>query len=696
MKLTKMLCLALALLMVMGAFTAIAASAAATANNSPSIADVVKEDIGVQVREQQPSMTEVLAASAGTSIRTGSADVYDVGETEFYYVNGYGTSGFIEFEKRGEGSLVEVWVATDLSFPAGDPRNDIESKITIYDWQIDYLIAEYENVIYPIESAYFGTPTFHDGSNSLFEDWEYPFFEDEDGKLMMMVWNMVDDSYYDPTYPSYVVGYYSPSIETYYDRNVIHIDSYDWLNRLGADVARPFVYESTVAHEYQHLLHDDLDNDEVSFINEGCSMYAEMLCGYGEPWGYIEQFLFTPDNSLTEWGDQGDINIIADYGAAAMFAIYLNDHFGGADFISALAANQDNGEMGVTSTLAAAGFTDWDFDKVYEAWTLANLIHSDDFGDGWYNYSSIDLNDPQAGELTVHKIKPGMGFVTQSYAFQYTYTQDGYNTGTYLLGPYGTDYLKIQGVRVGELSKLTFKFDGNDNYEPGWKLTASPIGTGGNAWYSGASDLRDVQIVGALDLTGMTEATLSFDTYYFIEEQWDFGFVQVSTDGGATWTSLSNEYTRSDIVLEGHPDIMANLPGLTGQYSGNMAFDLSAYVGGEIMVAFRYMTDWGYTDPGWYVDNIALNGVIIDNGDDVRSFESMQPPVEVDFSVIIYAPEYYNEEFSLPYKMMKLNLDDAAETVEQSLAGFSGYKEIFIIVSSDAGPTNYRFGLLKA
>jgi hypothetical protein len=289
-----------------------------------------------------------------------------------------------------------------------------------------------------------------------------------------------------------------------------------------------------------------------------------------------------------------------------------------------------------------------------------------------------------------------MGFVTQSYAFQYTYTQDGYNTGTYLLGPYGTDYLKIQGVRAGELSKLKFKFDGNDNYEPGWKLTASPIGTGGNAWYSGASDLRDVQIVGTLDLTGMTEATLSFDTYYFIEEQWDFGFVQVSTNGGATWTSLANEYTRSDIVLEGHPNIEANLPGLTGTGSGNMAFDLSAYVGGEVMIAFRYMTDWGYTDPGWYVDNIALNGVIIDNGDDVRSFQSLQPPVEVDFSVIIYAPEYYNEEFSLPYKMLRLDLDDATESIEQSLAGFSGYKEIFIIVSPDAGPTNYRFGLLKA
>jgi len=683
--------------MILGAFSMLATPSSGTTSNAPLIADVVRMDVGPEIRAQQPSMAEVAAAASEIDGSHGLADYYEVGDSEYYYVNGYGTSNFIEFEKRGESDLVEVWIATDLSFPVDDPRNDDPDKITIYDWQIEYLIDEFEEVIYPIESDYFGVPAFHDGSNSLFEDWGYPFMNDDSGRLMIMVWNMVDNSYLDPTYPSYVVGYYSPSIEDYYDRNVIHLDSYDWMNRLGADVARPFVYESTVAHEYQHLLHDDLDEDEVSFVNEGCSMYAEMLCGYEEPWGYIAQFLYTPDNSLTEWGDQGDINIIADYGAAAMFAIYLNDHFGGADFISALAANPDNGEEGVTSTLVAEGYDDWDFDRVYEAWTLANLIHSDEFGDGWYNYSSIDLNDPRAGELTVHKIKPGMGFVTASYAFQWTWTEDGYNTGTYLLGPYGTDYMRIQGTRVGELRKLSFVFDGNDYYEPGWKLAAGPAigGISGQAWYSGASDLRDVSIIGTVDLSGMTEATLTFDTYYAIELQWDFGFVQVSTDGGATWTSLANDYTRDDIVLEGHPDIAANLPGFTGTGDGNMAFDLSAYVGGEVMIAFRYMTDWGTTEQGWYVDNIAINGEIVDNGDDIRSFESMQPPVEVDFSVLIYAPAYSNDGMSLPSKLVRLDLSDDDETVIQSLAEFSGYRDVFIIVSPDSGPTNYRFGLLK-
>jgi hypothetical protein len=684
--------------MVAGAFSAMALPSVVAASTVPRIADVERLDIGPQIRAEKLNMAEVLAAASEVSYSSVSAEVYEVGDKASYYVDGDGLTDYIEFEKRGEGSLVEVWVATDLSFPAGDPRNDDPDKITVYDSQVDYIIGQFEDVIYPMESAYFGLPTPHDGSNS--QAGVPNDFDDAAGRLMMMIWNMVDESYYDSTYPYRVAGYYSPAIETLYDRNVIHLDSYWWSSRIGPDVAKPFEYESTVAHEYQHLLHDDLDDDEAAFINEGCSDYSEMLCGYGAPWGHISSFLYTPDNSLTEWEDQGAINSLADYGAAALFAIYLNDHFGGAPFISALAANKDNGIEGVTSTLAARGYPEWNFQKVFEAWRLANLIHTDDFGDGWYNYASIDLNDPRAGETTVHYgIKPGMGFVTQSYAFQYTLTLQGYNTYTYLMNPYGTDYMKIQGVRAGQLLKWFFKFDGDNNYDVGWKLAPSPAVTGfsGNAWFSGAGNLRDISIVGTVDLSGVTgEATLSFDTYYAIEEFWDFGFVQVSTDGGITWTSLQNAYTTDVIDPAGHPSIMENLPGLTGFGSGNMAFDLSAYVGSEVMIAFRYMTDWFTAEEGWYVDNIAINGEIVDDGDDVRSFASMQPPEEVDFSVAIYAPAYSNDEISLPYRLETVNLADNTETALHSLAGFSQYRDIYIIVSSDTGPTNYKFGIAKS
>lgn len=686
--------------MVVGVFSALAVPSAAMTPSIPRIADVVKKDIGPEYRAWHPGMDEILAAAEASGIdrRYGPADVYDVGDTELYYVGTNGLTDYIEFEKRAQSPHVEFWVATDLSYPAGDPRNNNLENITIYDWEIAYVIGQFEDVILPIESEYFGAAPFHDGSNSKFEHEGLPFFNDAEGRLMIMVWNIVDSSYYDSTYPSYVAGMFGSTSWENYDRNIINLDSWNWVDRIGPDVPRPFVYESTIAHEYQHLLHASLDIDEVAFVDEGCAMYSEVLCGYGEGnYGYYQEFLYTPDNSLTEWGDQGDINILADYGAAAMFTIYLSDHFGGAEVISALAHNQANGREGVNAALAAAGYEDWDFNRVFEAWRLANLIHSDDFGKGLYNYDTINLNDPRAGELTVQSVKPGMGFVTQSYAFQYTYTYDGYNTLTYLAGAYGTDYLNIKGVRAGELLKLKFKFDGNDDYAPAWRLTPSSAYSGfsGNVWYSGTGDLRDVFLTGTADLSGMQNAVLAFDTYYVIEEAWDFGFVQVSTDGGVTWTSLANEFTRSDIVLDGHPDIAANMPGLTGSGSGHMEFNLKDYVGSKVMIAFRYMTDWSYTDPGWFVDNIAINGVVVDNGDNIGSFSS-DPPVKLDFMVTIYAPAYSNGGISLPYKMETLKLDDDTETALYSLAGYSGYRDIYILISPDGGPTNYKFGLVKA
>ncbi len=127
-------------------------------------------------------------------------------------------------------------------------------------------------------------------------------------------------------------------------------------------------------------------------------------------------------------------------------------------------------------------------------------------------------------------------------------------------------------------------------------------------WFGGKADLIDTTLRRTVDLNGTTGPQLSFWTWYDIEEDWDFGFVQVSTDGGATWTSLPIEGTTDTIVADGHPEIAANMPGFTGS-SGGWVYktaDLSAYAGQVIQLQFRYMTDWGTTMAGFYVDDIAV------------------------------------------------------------------------------------------
>ena len=36
---------------------------------------------------------------------------------------------------------------------------------------IEYLIEQFDTVIYPIDTEYFGVPDFHDGTQSLLEAW---------------------------------------------------------------------------------------------------------------------------------------------------------------------------------------------------------------------------------------------------------------------------------------------------------------------------------------------------------------------------------------------------------------------------------------------------------------------------------------------------------------------------------------------
>lgn len=139
----------------------------------------------------------------------------------------------------------------------------------------------------------------------------------------------------------------------------------------------------------------------------------------------------------------------------------------------------------------------------------------------------------------------------------------------------------------------------------------TPVNTpaaGTYEYWGGQADEMDTNMVTSVDLTGKTSATLTFDAWYDIEEQWDFAFVQVSTDNGATWQSLGNNNTRSDVVPEGYPTILNSMPGLTGKSDGweAQAFDLSTYAGQKIQLRLRYATDWGTSLIGFFADNVKV------------------------------------------------------------------------------------------
>ncbi|MEM3617659.1 MAG: immune inhibitor A [Candidatus Bathyarchaeia archaeon] len=563
---------------------------------------------------------------------------WNVGDIAYWLIGDFywGVYRLRPFYLAAIGNTVEIWVATDLRFGLpprppdwpGDPR----PTPVILPEQIQYILEEFDNKIYPIEIEYFGTPDFHDGSYAALPGMlglPPDYYYEETGRNVILVSNIRDTNYYYYTYPYYIAGFYTTAFEYYFDRNVISIDCYDWEHRVGppgyewipgVPVTRPYVYESTVAHEYQHLIHRDYQPEAETFMNEGCSMYAELLCGYGIDAAYLNSYFATPDNSLTVWGDQGDINILADYGAAALWVVYLSDHYGGADLIRYYVQSGIPGIEGINNALKAFKYK-VTFEDVYHDWRLANLIRKDFPGCKKYNYKSLNLNDPEIIPVRIYEISGLPVPWTKGTDFGNTITILGYDTGVSKIGPFGTDYIALKDwTRPGIIY-----FDGDDIAPYGWTYLEEE-----GIWWSGADNLMDTLLVGKA-YVDPADPTLVLKTYWDIEEYWDFGFVQVSTDGGKTWTSLENEYTTYEHDPEAHPAIIANLPGLTGWSEDwiTMDFDLTAYAGMNILVGFRYMTDWATLYEGWYIASASVSGV-----------ELTLTPVypEADFQVtIVYA-----------------------------------------------------------
>jgi hypothetical protein len=618
----------------------------------------------------------------------------------FYYDGGYLYWAWYYLWDVGNGAEAQIWIQEDLSWPEGDPR----PTPVVTPSQVAHLLSEFEGNIIPKDTEYFGEVDIHDGSSSALSPDDYYDALERD---IIMVSNIRDDNYYNSEYPYYIAGFYSPSYEYYFDRNIINIDCYNWEDRMGADADRPNLYESIVAHEYQHLIHDDYFvavGDEI-FMNEACSMFAEVLCGYPTDWSGINSFLATPDNSLTQWGDQGDINILADYGAAFLWATFLNDYVHNDFLKDYVYSGWTQGGLvapGIDLLNYNLGIYEEDrdtFEEVFKAWKLANILGTE--------YITIDFDDKEVGDLRVYEVKDKWPTEVFGTDFGNTFSILDYDTGVSLLGPYGTDYVLLSKLKSQDKYASELHFDG-DEYAtvPTWVKD-------GDAWYSTeAGSLANMLHAAAVELPDVDDLRLVFDTYWDIEDNypnsehgWDFGFVQILEDGEDLlelfdWISLSNSYTTDLYHPDAHPNIIGSMPGLTG-YSGDwiydMEFDISAWKGENVHIGFRYMTDWAFEYEGWWIDNVRIYAgeTLLD---DVTGFFTPAPKTE--FIVTVFREtfidgNYYYDE--LAEIIWTEGTNDGVIDLEPYLASIGEdlrYPDVLLLISHTTGFADYSFSVV--
>ena len=217
--------------------------------------------------------------------------------------------------------------------------------------------ADPQRGIYDILTENFGAPPDIDGNQ----------------KVILLIFNIRDINIHQAT-----AGYFLPIDQ---HRGMLHHPTLGPLHSNEADIlyinskkqpTNSDAIQSVIAHELQHLIHWKHSPKEETWIDEGCADYAAFQCGYNL-YQHINAFQKTPNISLTDWTQMSQTNLLAHYGASFLFMLYLHDHYGGVQTVTALVKNPLDGILGITRTLQARGMSR-PFSDIFADWKVTNYL----------------------------------------------------------------------------------------------------------------------------------------------------------------------------------------------------------------------------------------------------------------------------------------------------------------------------------
>ena len=128
--------------------------------------------------------------------------------------------------------------------------------------------------------------------------------------------------------------------------------------------------------------------------------------------------------------------------------------------------------------------------------------------------------------------------------------------------------------------------------------------------------------------------TVSFWNWHFIEEGWDYAFVEALVDG--EWVTVPVTDVASGEIVSTDDDPHGNNTegnGITGTSGGEYFVDEPQYLqyavtvpDGATDLRFRYSTDAAYLDTGWFIDEVAVDGVAGRRSRPTRPTSGSRPP----------------------------------------------------------------------
>jgi len=389
-----------------------------------------------------------------TSLQKTTA--YSVGSTKAWYADNYITGSTSDRYQvpstcRGVGTNCYVFVE-DANWGTKVTQKMVDSIRIYFDSKTP---ANASKGIYQTDVETFGNPPDVDG----------------DPKIVILLLDIKDG--YDGS-GGYVAGYFysfnevsnsKPGYSTSNNAEIFFIDISP-ANLSTADGLNEAI--STLAHEFQHMIHFNYDQHENTFVNEGCSVLAEVNCGF--PIYSQSYYASEPNHYLLDWRRDDNTAVLKDYSRAARFFVYMRDQVG-IGLFKPLVASILTGTFGIDAGLQSisAGVH---FSDLLKNWFVANILN-DRTVDTKYGYNYPNL--PQSSAKTLYN--PNVALTTDTvnnYAVRYI----SFKKGSQLKATFtvSSPDLVIKAVEIGASSKRVLDVtSGAEFFEPLYGSTYTEV-----------------------------------------------------------------------------------------------------------------------------------------------------------------------------------------------------------------------------
>jgi hypothetical protein len=108
-----------------------------------------------------------------------------------------------------------------------------------------------------------------------------------------------------------------------------------------------------------------------------------------------------------------------------------------------------------------------------------------------------------------------------------------------------------------------------------------------------------------IQFLGAFKTFLEFDAQWAMEDDYDYGQVQISTNNGTSWTPLAGQYTDLGIA-PGQPDGVPLYDGYQNPWVHEI-IDITNYSNRQIDLRFLLKSDGDINYDGWYIDNVKVS-----------------------------------------------------------------------------------------